>query len=54
MYGLPVVRLFQVRVARAWRAMRAEREVVVALFMDIEFVSIQEAEPPDAFAVAST
>jgi hypothetical protein len=24
----------------------------VALFMDIEFVSIQEAEPPDAYAVA--
>jgi hypothetical protein len=24
----------------------------VAIFMDIEFVSIQEAEPPDAFSVA--
>ncbi len=24
----------------------------MAIFMDIEFVSIQEAEPPDAFSVA--
>jgi hypothetical protein len=31
---------------------RPAKGVRVAIFMDIEFVSIQETEPPDAFTVA--